>query len=271
MYTNKTTNQNYQLTTNHENANYRSAPIDIPHSRNRSNRLYIHNPLRRNRGKFIDANLSNSIGNGNNTISASIESPSQRVGSSTFYVESESSEALSSIPTESSNYSINEDIYGVINLPPSSQNGVTSFDEVNRDLQFEDNPNYTSFDKENIPQRIGSSTFYVGSKSSEAFSSIPTESSNHSPDDHIYETINLPSSSQDRIRSFNGVDHEIQFDDNPYYFSLDEEDIPPEVPLKKSNMFLEDNPRYEIFEESLQYMRERFRDHTEFREKYCKI
>lgn len=144
MYINKTTNKNYQLTTNHVNTNYGSSPINIPSSINRSNRLYIHNPLRRNQRRFININLSNST---------DLASPLSR----------------------------------------------------------------------------------------------------------------------NRVRSFNEANDEIQFDDNPYYFSFDEENVPSQVPPKRSDMFLEDNPCYETIEESIPYMLEKVRNHTEFHKKYCKI
>ena len=122
MFTNKTKNSN----TNHLNtdlitSNYSrprlSLPINIPRI---INRLYIHNPLR-NEERFINIDLNstypNSMESESDPTYATIESPPQKVGSSTFYIdtesmetESETSEAASPLFSENDDESIYETI-----------------------------------------------------------------------------------------------------------------------------------------------------------------
>lgn len=206
MFTNKTKNSN----TNHLNtdlitSNYSrprlSLPINIPRI---INRLYIHNPLR-NEERFINIDLNstypNSMESESDPTYATIESPPQKVGSSTFYIDTESME------TES--------------------------------------------------------------ETSEAASPLFSEND----DESIYETIAPPPPlpPRNRLRSFDEFKDQIQFDNNPCYSSFDEKEVSPQVPPKASHLFLENNPCYETIEQSIPYLTERLREHTEFRNKYCRI
>lgn len=210
MFTNKTKNStNAHLNTNLITSNYSrpriSLPIKIPGSINKLNSLYIYDPLR-NENRFININLNssynNSIESDDNPIYATIESPPQKVGSSTFYIDTES---------------------------------------MDTDIE-----------------------------TSKAATPMPTENND---EENIYETVDLPPPlpPRNRLRSFDEFDDEIQFDNNPFYSSFDEKDIPPEVPPKRSDLFLEDNPWYQTIEQSIPYLREKLRDHTLFRKKYCKV
>lgn len=206
MFTNKTKNSNTtHLNINLITSNYSrprlSLPINIPRT---INRLYIHNPLR-NEERFINIDLNstypNSMESESDPIYATIESPPQKVGSSTFYIDTES------MDTES--------------------------------------------------------------ETSEAASPLFSEND----DESIYETIAPPPPlpPRNRLRSFDEFKDQIQFDNNPCYSSFDEKEVPPQVPPKPSHLFLEDNPCYDTIEQSIPYLTERLREHTEFRNKYCRI
>lgn len=152
MYPNKNINSNTSyLTTNRTNSNYSStsSPITIPHSTNRLNRFYVHNPTRNEQDRSIDLDLgyNNSTENKQNPIYATIESPPQKIGSSIFYIdtESESFETISSISTESDDDE--DDSYETVETPPPPlpprNRSISSYTS---DIHFDINPTYSSFD-----------------------------------------------------------------------------------------------------------------------------
>lgn len=143
MYTNKTINSNNSNAT-HLNYSSTSAPITIPHSTN--SRFYIHNPRGNEHRRFINLDLGHTISNesAQDAIYATIESPPQRVGSSTFYIDIDSGsyETVSSIPSESDD---EDGLYETIeetppSLPPRNRSLGSS------DIHFDTNPIYSSAD-----------------------------------------------------------------------------------------------------------------------------